>query len=352
MSFIDEAKVYVKAGNGGDGCVSFRRERFVEFGGPDGGNGGNGGSVVFMASNAVNTLLYFRYHQHIKAGNGKPGSGGRKSGAAGQHRMVEVPVGTQLYDEDSMDLLADLDEVGQRYVVALGGKGGTGNAQYKSSTNRAPTYYTCGTAGEERCILLKLKIVSDIGIIGMPNAGKSCLLSRCTMSKTKVSDYPFTTLEPHLGVAYTNGHELVLADIPGLIANASMGAGLGHKFLKHIERCSILLHLVDCSLEDVVGTYELVVRELALHSADLATKREIVVLNKCDLLPHEEVLRKKRLLEAHIKKEVLTLSLHEALDPLISFLHSQLKEDTDGTNPPAEFDPFLYVRYNNKKTDA
>uniref|UniRef100_UPI001F51BAF9 Obg family GTPase CgtA n=1 Tax=Anaplasma marginale TaxID=770 RepID=UPI001F51BAF9 len=341
-------KIHVKGGKGGDGCVSFRREKFIEFGGPDGGNGGNGGSVIFVASSAVNTLLYFRYNQHIRAENGKAGSGKGKFGAAGRNRVVEVPVGTQLYDEDGNTLIADLNNIGQQYTVAAGGRGGIGNAQYKSSTNRAPTYFTYGTLGEEHCVLLKLKIVSDVGIIGMPNAGKSSLLSRCTASKTKVSDYPFTTLEPHLGVAYANGCELVLADIPGLIENASSGAGLGHKFLKHIERCVILLHLVDCSLPDIVSAYELVRQELKLHSQELAGKQEVVILNKCDLLSEEEVREKQKLLESSTKKEVITLSVGDELDSLIVFLHAQVKKAVVTEPSDTSFDPFLYVHYNKK----
>ncbi|KDB55984.1 GTPase CgtA [Anaplasma phagocytophilum str. MRK] len=349
MSFIDEAKVFVKGGNGGNGCVSFRREKYIEFGGPDGGNGGDGGSIILEASSAVNTLLFFRYHQHLRAENGKSGSGKKKSGASGRDLVIKVPIGTQVFDSPGGSLIADLSTVGQRYVVASGGKGGVGNAQYKSSTNRAPVYYTLGAIEEEFPIFLQLKVLSDIGIIGMPNAGKSSLLSRCTMSKTKVADYPFTTLEPHLGVARINEYDLILADIPGLIENANEGAGLGHKFLKHIERCSLLLHLIDGSTEDIVGAYKLVSRELAMYSKELSEKREVIVLNKCDMITEEEIVQKKHLLEDYSNKTVVTLSLDDPLNPLLVMLYEMLQKD-DIEEESKKFDPFLHVGYNKKKT--
>ncbi|QJC27590.1 GTPase ObgE [Anaplasma platys] len=348
MSFIDEAKVYLRGGNGGNGCVSFRREKYVEFGGPDGGNGGNGGSVIFEASDAVNTLLFFRYNQHIRAENGKGGSGRNKTGAAGRDRIVKVPVGTQIYDESGTNLIADLSTKGQKQVVASGGKGGTGNATYKSSTNRAPVNFTLGEVEEEFCVLLQLKVLSDVGIIGMPNAGKSSILSRCTMSKTKIADYPFTTLEPHLGVARVGEYDLILADIPGLIENANCGAGLGHKFLKHIERCSVLLHVIDGSLDDVAKAYSLVRNELSLYSDTLANKIEVVVLNKCDLLFEQDIVEKKKMLEGKCLSKVVTLSIDSPLQPLMILLFSMIKEKFSPRDEREVFDPFLFVGYNKK----
>lgn len=347
MSFIDEAKVYLKGGNGGNGCVSFRREKYVEFGGPDGGNGGNGGSVIFEASDAVNTLLFFRYNQHIRAENGKGGSGRNRTGAAGRDKIVKVPVGTQIYDESGMHLIADLSTKGAKQILAPGGRGGIGNATYKSSTNRAPVNFTLGAVEEEFCVLLQLKVLSDVGIIGMPNAGKSSILSRCTMSKTKIADYPFTTLEPHLGVARIGEYDLILADIPGLIENANSGAGLGHKFLKHIERCSVLLHVIDGSLEDVVKAYELVRNELSLYSETLAAKKEVVVLNKCDLLAAQDISEKQKMLEEVCSDKVVTLSIDSNLQQLMLFLFSMIKEKMPQQEKEV-FDPFLFVGYNKK----
>ena len=346
MSFIDEARIYVKGGNGGDGCVSFRREKYVEFGGPDGGNGGNGGAVIFEASGALNTLLFFRYNQHLRAENGKRGAGRKRTGAAGKDLVIKVPIGTQVYDGAGISLIADMSTVGQKCIIAPGGRGGIGNAHYKSSTNRAPVFFTSGSAEEEFCVLLQLKVLSDVGIIGMPNAGKSSFLSRCTLSKTKVSDYPFTTLEPHLGVAKVNEYDLILADIPGLIENASQGAGLGHRFLKHIERCSLLLHMVDCSANDVIASYKLVRRELELYSTELSKKREVVVLNKCDLVPEKEAEEKKLLLEKYSKKVTVSLSLNDSLLPLLVRLLSMLDKNTESLlDVPKKFDPFLHVCY-------
>lgn len=350
MSFIDEAKVYIRGGNGGNGCVSFRREKYVEFGGPDGGNGGNGGSVIFEASDAVNTLLFFRYNQHIRAENGKSGAGRNRTGAAGRDRIVKVPVGTQVYDAFGMSLIADLSTKGQKKVIAPGGRGGIGNATYKSSTNQAPVNFTLGAIEEEFCVLLQLKVLSDVGIVGMPNAGKSSILSRCTMSKTKIADYPFTTLEPHLGVARVGEYDLILADIPGLIENASTGAGLGHKFLKHIERCSVLLHVVDGSLEDVAGVYQLVRNELSLYSDALAEKNEVVVLNKCDLLSPREISEKKRILEERCSSSIVTLSINDHLLPLMTLLFSMVKKKSLQKRE-CVFDPYLFVGYNKNKRE-
>ncbi|AHX06634.1 obg family GTPase CgtA [Ehrlichia chaffeensis str. Liberty] len=338
MSFIDEAKVYLKAGNGGNGCSSFRREKFIEFGGPDGGNGGNGGNIVFATSNHINTLLYFRYKQHIKAENGNPGSSKKKSGSSGKDIIIKVPIGTQLYDEDGI-LIADLSSENQKVIVAQGGKGGTGNANYKTSTNRAPRYFTLGEAGEEKYITLKLKIISDIGIIGLPNAGKSSFLASCTDSKTKIADYPFTTLEPHLGVAFIDNRELVLADIPGLIAGAHLGYGIGDKFLKHIERCSTLLHIIDCTLDDIIDSYECIRKELLLYNKELINKPEFIVLNKSDLLEKKEITKKKQLLSQYTKKEIFVSSIKDnryaILSTLIQYIHKK-----NANAEPYIYDPF------------
>ena len=338
MSFIDEAKVHLKAGNGGHGCSSFRREKFIEFGGPDGGNGGDGGNIIFSTSHHINTLLYFRYKQHIKAENGSHGSGKKKSGSSGKDTIVEVPIGTQLYNEEGT-LIVDLNSENQKFIVASGGKGGIGNANYKTSTNRAPRHCTFGEEGEEKYIILKLKIISDVGIIGLPNAGKSSFLASCTKSKTKIADYPFTTLEPHLGVAFINNKELVLADIPGLIPGAHLGHGIGDKFLKHIERCSILLHIIDCTLNNIIDLYESIRKELLLYNQELGNKQEFIVLNKCDLLDKKEVNKKKQLLSNYTKKEIFISSIKNDRYPILSILIQQINKNNSNTKPYI-FDPF------------
>ncbi|UOD98385.1 GTPase ObgE [Ehrlichia ruminantium] len=338
MSFIDEAKVYLKAGKGGDGCSSFRREKFIEFGGPDGGNGGNGGSIIFIASHHVNTLIYFKYKQHIKAENGHPGLSKNKFGLSGKDITIEVPIGTQIYDEEGT-LITDLNSENQKFIAAQGGKGGIGNSSYKTSTNRAPRYFTLGEQGEEKWIILKLKIISDVGIIGLPNAGKSSFLASCTNSKTKIANYPFTTLEPELGVAFINNTELVLADIPGLISGAHLGYGIGDKFLKHIERCSILLHIIDCTLEDIIDSYKCIRKELSLYSKALTEKTEFILLNKCDLLDKKEIAIKKRLLAEHTKKEIFTSSIKKSKQHILSILIKHINKDCS-INKPFIYDPF------------
>ncbi|AAZ68527.1 GTPase ObgE [Ehrlichia canis] len=338
MSFIDEAKIYLKAGNGGDGCSSFRREKFIEFGGPDGGNGGNGGNIIFYTSHHINTLLYFRYKQHIKAENGNPGSSKKKSGSSGKDVIIKVPIGTQLYDEDGM-LITDLNEENQKFIAAHGGKGGIGNANYKTSTNRAPRHFTFGKRGEEKHIILKLKIISDVGIIGLPNAGKSSFLASCTNSKTKIADYPFTTLEPHLGVAFIDNTELVLADIPGLIPGAHLGHGIGDKFLKHIERCSILLHIIDCTLDNIIESYECIRKELSFYNKELSNKTEFIVLNKSDLLDKKEINQKKQILSNHTKKEIFISSIKNNRYPILSTLIKQIHKKYTNTKPHI-YDPF------------
>jgi GTP-binding protein len=337
MGFIDEAKLYLKAGEGGDGCASFRREKFVEFGGPNGGNGGRGGSIIFISDPNLNTLLHLRYRQHIKAESGKNGAGRDRSGAAGEDVVLKVPVGTQIVDEDG-DLIIDLDKADVEFLLVQGGKGGLGNTNFKSSTNKAPRHFTHGKPGEEKYALLKLKVLSDVGIIGMPNAGKSKFLTRCSNSDTRVGDYPFTTLRPHLGIAKIDYSEIVIADIPGIITNAHLGAGLGHKFLKHIERCRILLHLIDATHDDVISTYNCTHKELELYNDDLVKKEEIVVLNKCDLLTEEEIFTKKNHLTKHLDKEVLCLSIDDDLQPTLRLLNAKLQKTRPQEN--VEYDPF------------
>ncbi|MEE8562114.1 MAG: GTPase ObgE [Alphaproteobacteria bacterium] len=288
MQFLDEAKIYTKAGNGGAGCLSFRREKYIEFGGPDGGDGGRGGSVVALATGDLNTLIDFRFRQHAKARNGRPGEGRNRTGASSDDVDVKVPVGTVILAEDNQTVLADLAGDGQRFVIVAGGDGGFGNAHYKSATNRAPRRADPGHPGEERLIWLRLKVLADSGLIGLPNAGKSTLLAAASRARPKIAEYPFTTLIPQLGVVYVDEDEFVLADIPGLIEGAHRGSGLGIRFLGHVERCGVLLHLVDGTEDDVAGAYHTVRAELAQYGAGLVGKAEIPVLSKCDALGERE----------------------------------------------------------------
>ena len=283
MQFLDQAKIHLKSGWGGDGAVSFRREKFVEFGGPDGGTGGKGGDIIFEAVEGLNTLIDFRYQQHFRAQRGTHGMGRDRTGAGGDDLVIKVPVGTQiLADDEDRTLLADLTEVGQRIVLLRGGDGGMGNASYKSSTNRAPRQFQKGFPGQEMSVWLRLKLLADAGLVGLPNAGKSTFLNAVTNARAKVGDYPFTTLKPQLGVVSHKGREFVLADIPGLIEGAADGAGIGDRFLGHIERCRVLLHLIDASAEDPIEAYEIVRGELEAYGAGLEEKDEIVALNKID----------------------------------------------------------------------
>jgi GTP-binding protein len=284
MKFLDEAKVYIRSGDGGNGCVSFRREKFIEFGGPNGGDGGKGGDVVAQAVDGLNTLIDYRYQQHFKAKNGRAGMGKDRHGANGADAVLKVPIGTQIYEGDGATLIADLAEAGQRVLLARGGNGGFGNARFKSSTNRAPRHANPGQPGEEFTIRLRLKLIADAGIVGLPNAGKSTFLAAVSAAKPKIADYPFTTLNPQLGVAEIDGREFVLADIPGLIEGAHEGVGLGDRFLGHVERCRVLLHLVDGTLSDAGQAYETVRAELSAYGHGLAEKPEIVALNKADAL--------------------------------------------------------------------
>jgi GTP-binding protein len=296
MKFLDEAKIHVKSGDGGAGCLSFRREKYIEFGGPDGGDGGRGGDVIVEAVEGLNTLIDFRYRQHFKGKTGNHGRGKDMTGGGGAPAIIKVPVGTQVLSEDKEDVLADLTEVGQRIVLAKGGEGGFGNAHYKSATNRAPRRADPGWPGEERWVWLRLKLIADAGLVGLPNAGKSTLLAAVSRAKPKVADYPFTTLHPILGVVRTDGEEFVLADIPGLIEGAHAGAGLGDRFLGHVERCDVLAHLVDGTAEDVAQAYRTVRAEIDAYGAGLSDKPELVVLNKIDALPAEEVSAKAKAL--------------------------------------------------------
>ena len=284
MKFLDQVKIYIKAGDGGSGSPSFRREKFIEFGGPDGGDGGKGGSVILKSERNLNTLIDFRYQQHFKAKRGGDGKGKNQTGRGGENLYLKVPVGTQVFEEDNKTLIFDFKEENEEYVVAVGGKGGFGNTRFKSSTNRAPKKFTKGTKGEDYWIWLQLKTIADIGIIGLPNAGKSSLLAAITSATPKIANYKFTTLNPNLGVAVYDDKEITLADIPGLIEGAHEGVGLGIKFLKHIERCKSLLHMIDITEDDLKKSYSQVRKELKNYSKDLLKKDEIVVLNKIDLL--------------------------------------------------------------------
>lgn len=302
MQFIDEAKVHLQAGNGGNGASSFRREKFVPRGGPDGGDGGRGGSIVFECVKDLNTLIDFRFQQNFIAKSGIRGSGAKRNGLSGDDMILRVPMGTQVFSEEGNELIADLMTHGERVVIAKGGRGGLGNCNFKSSTNQAPTYAQKGEEGEAMWVRLQLKLLSDAGLLGMPNAGKSTFLAATTRAKPKIADYPFTTLKPQLGVVYVDNHEFVLADIPGLIKGASEGRGLGDRFLKHVERCGVLLHLIDGSAENVVENYSVIREELAGYSPELLEKAEVIALNKIDLLDASEVKEKIAALKAHLKK--------------------------------------------------
>ncbi|KAB7742175.1 GTPase ObgE [Parvibaculum sedimenti] len=309
MKFLDQAKIYIRAGDGGAGAVSFRREKFLEFGGPDGGDGGKGGDVVIECVEGLNTLIDYRYQQHFKGKTGMHGMGRNRHGFNGDDAVLKVPVGTQVYDEDEETLLADLTEVGQRVVLLKGGNGGFGNAHFKSSTNRAPRRANPGQEGQEMWIWLRLKLIADAGLVGLPNAGKSTFLAKVSAAKPKIADYPFTTLTPGLGVVSIDARTFVLADIPGLIEGASEGAGLGDRFLGHVERCRVLVHLVDGTQEDVAEAYHVIRNELEAYGAELEDKPEILCLNKCDALSEEEREEKRKaLVKASRRKKVHLIS--------------------------------------------
>jgi GTPase len=308
MRFVDQAKIFVKSGPGGNGALSFRREAFVEFGGPDGGNGGRGGHVVLEASEGLNTLIDYRYQRHLKAKRGQDGMGKNRTGADGKDLVLRVPAGTQVFDDKGKMLLADLAEPGMRVILAEGGRGGVGNAHFKSSTNRAPRRTIPGGPGIEMWVVLRLKLLADVGLIGLPNAGKSTFLSRVSRAKPKIAAYPFTTLSPNLGYVEMGKRGFVMADIPGLIEGAHQGAGLGTRFLGHVERCRVLIHLVDGTAPDVKAAYKTVRAELKAYGAGLTRKTEIVALNKCDALGSEDIKAKRAALKKASKTDVFEIS--------------------------------------------
>jgi len=308
MKFLDQVKIFVKAGDGGSGSPSFRREKFIEFGGPDGGDGGKGGSVILKSERNLNTLIDYRYQQHFKAKRGEDGKGKNQTGKGGKDLFLSVPIGTQVFEEDNKTLIFDFKKEKDEFTVAIGGKGGFGNTKFKSSTNRAPRKFTKGTKGEEFWIWLQLKTIADIGIIGLPNAGKSSLLGSMTSANPKIANYKFTTINPNLGVAIYDDKEITLADIPGLIEGAHTGVGLGIKFLKHVERCKTLLHLIDVSDDDLIKSYKQIRRELGEYSKELLRKKEIIVLNKIDLLSKEDLKIKKKKFEEKLRKKIIELS--------------------------------------------
>jgi len=311
MKFLDQVKIYVKAGNGGNGSPSFRREKFIEYGGPDGGDGGSGGSVILKSEQNLNTLIDYRYQQHHKAKRGENGSGQNRTGKGGEDLILKVPLGTQVFEEDNKTLIYDFTKIGEEFIAASGGRGGLGNTRFKSSTNRAPRKYTKGTLGEEFTIWLQLKTIADIGIIGLPNAGKSSLLAAITNANPKIANYQFTTLNPNLGVASYDDKEITIADIPGLVEGAHKGTGLGIQFLKHIERCKSLLHMIDVTNDDLKKSYKQIKNELKKYSVKLSKKKELVVLNKVDLIDNNEVKKIIKEFSKNTKSEVITLSTLE-----------------------------------------
>jgi len=337
MKFLDQAKVYVKSGDGGPGSLSFRREKFIEFGGPDGGDGGRGGDVIVETADNLNTLIDFRFQQHFTAQQGRGGAGKNRTGADGTPVVLRVPPGTEILDEDNETVLMDLTRAGERRVLLKGGDGGFGNAHYKSSTNQAPRRADKGWPGAERTIWLRLKLIADIGLAGLPNAGKSTLLAAVSRARPKIADYPFTTLKPQLGVVGVHGDEFVMADLPGLIEGASEGAGLGHRFLGHLERCAAIFHLIDATEDNVVANWRTVRRELDKYGHGLADKREIIGLNKSDAVPAANLTKKRAALKRASKGEVLTLSgaTGQGVTEAMSRLFDVVKE-ARGAATPAE----------------
>jgi len=331
MHFLDQAKIFVRSGAGGPGAVSFRREKFIEYGGPDGGDGGKGGDVVFEAVAGLNTLIDFRYTQHFRAPRGKGGSGSNRTGAGGDDLVIKVPIGTQiLADDDERTLLADLTKVGQRLTFLKGGIGGRGNASYKTSTNRAPRQHQTGEAGEEMWVWLRLKLLADVGLVGLPNAGKSTFLNSVSNASAKVGDYPFTTLRPQLGVVRHKGREFVVADIPGLIEGAAEGAGIGDRFLGHVERTRVLLHLIDGSADDPLEAWRVVRGELDSYGAGLDEKREIIALTKADLLDGKKRAKVVKAIEKETGATVFPISapLEEGMEPLLDAIIQRLGTET------------------------
>ena len=332
MKFLDQAKVYIRSGDGGAGAVSFRHEKFLEFGGPDGGDGGRGGDVWAVAVDGLNTLIDYRYQQHFKAKTGTHGMGRNMTGAKGADVILKVPVGTQIFEEDNETLICDLTEVGQKFCLAKGGNGGFGNLHFTTSTNRAPRRANPGLEGVERTIWLRLKLIADCGLVGLPNAGKSTFLASVTAAKPKIADYPFTTLHPHLGVVRIDGREFVLADIPGLIEGAHEGVGIGDRFLGHVERCQVLLHLVSAQEEDVSKAYQIIRDELEAYGHGLSEKPEVVALSQIDILDEETKLQKQKQLEQisgkkiHLLSAVTHAGIEETLRSIARIIEESRKE--------------------------
>ena len=336
MKFLDQAKIYLRAGDGGNGCVGFRREKFIEFGGPDGGDGGRGGDVVVEAARNLNTLIDFRYHQHFKAERGADGGGQNRTGRDGKDMIVKVPVGTEILSEDRSEVLADMSRDGDRVVLLIGGNGGFGNTHFKGPKNQAPDHANPGLEGPELWVWLRLKLIADVGLVGLPNAGKSTFLATVTRARPKIADYPFTTLHPNLGVAQVGELEFVIADIPGLIEGAHEGAGLGDRFLGHIERCAVLLHLVDGTEEDVAAAYKTVRRELKAYGGGLLAKKELVALNKIDALDDTTREEKRAALAKASRKKVHMISgvSGEGREPMLRAVAKIVDRPRSGDGPP------------------
>lgn len=342
MKFLDLCKVYIRSGAGGGGCVSFRREKYIEYGGPDGGDGGTGGSVWAEVVEGLNTLIDFRYQQHFFAKNGIPGMGRQRTGADGDDIVLRVPVGTEILDEDQETVIADMTEVGQRVELARGGNGGFGNLHFKSATNQAPRRANPGQDGVERTLWLRLKLIADVGLLGLPNAGKSTFLAATSNARPKIADYPFTTLHPNLGVVGVDNTEFVVADIPGLIEGASEGRGLGDLFLGHVERCAVLLHLVDGTSETVAQDYQTIITELEAYGGDLAQKPRITVLNKIDALDDEERAAARKELEAAVGGSVMMMSgvARKGVTEVLRSLRGQIDDDRLRHRPAEEAEPW------------
>ncbi len=331
MKFLDQAKIHIQSGNGGNGCVSFRREKFVEFGGPNGGNGGKGGDIIIKCVDGLNTLIDYRYRQHFKAKNGSPGMGSDKTGRSGEDTIIEVPRGTLILEEDNEEVIADVVNKDQSLTILKGGNGGFGNSHFKSSENQTPRTANDGENGQEKWIWLRLKLIADIGLIGLPNAGKSTLISTVSEAKPKIADYPFTTLNPVLGIAKYNDNELVIADIPGLIEGAHEGKGLGDRFLGHIERCNLLLHLIDANDSDVINSWKTVRNEISAYSKELDEKKEIIVLSKSDTVNEEKLDEKLIILKDYTNKDVFKMSsvTGKGITSILRILHDNISKTED-----------------------
>jgi len=342
MKFLDLAKVHIRSGSGGNGCISFRREKYIEYGGPDGGDGGGGGSVWAEAVDGLNTLIDFRYQQHFFAKNGQGGMGKQRTGKDGDDILLRVPVGTEILDEDQETVIADMTELGQRVELARGGNGGWGNLHFKSATNQAPRRANPGQEGVERTLWLRLKLIADVGLLGLPNAGKSTFLATTSNARPKIADYPFTTLHPNLGVVGVDNVEFVVADIPGLIEGASEGRGLGDLFLGHVERCAVLLHLVDGTSPTVAGDYQTIITELEAYGGDLADKPRITVLNKIDALDEEERANALKELEKVTGSTVMSMSsvAREGVTEVLRSLRARIDDDRVRQRPAAEAEPW------------